>query len=126
MATRRLEGKVALVATVSPDLVGKYHAGKLVGAVAATVGGKGGGKPMSQSAKEARDQSDNKRVVDRRGPGKDDRQQQPANPKGAPQAAGGKQKRVGFKEKPALHFAEPHQAQELGVMLEPENDFFFS
>ncbi len=37
--------KIALVATVSPDLVGKHHAGKIVGEVAKAVGGKGGGRP---------------------------------------------------------------------------------
>jgi alanyl-tRNA synthetase len=39
------EGKVALVATVSADLVQKYHAGKIVGALSGEVGGKGGGRP---------------------------------------------------------------------------------
>jgi alanyl-tRNA synthetase len=38
-------GKIALVAMVSPDLVGKHHAGKIVGEVAKAVGGKGGGRP---------------------------------------------------------------------------------
>ena len=33
-----------LVAAVSPDLVEKVHAGKLAGAVAEKVGGRGGGK----------------------------------------------------------------------------------
>jgi alanyl-tRNA synthetase len=37
--------KIALVATVSPDLVGKHHAGKIVGEVARAIGGKGGGRP---------------------------------------------------------------------------------
>jgi alanyl-tRNA synthetase len=37
--------KIALVAMVSPDLVGKHHAGKIVGEVAKAVGGKGGGRP---------------------------------------------------------------------------------
>jgi alanyl-tRNA synthetase len=37
--------KIALVAMVSPDLVGKQHAGKIVGEVAKAVGGKGGGRP---------------------------------------------------------------------------------
>ena len=37
--------KIALVAVVSPDLVGKHHAGKIVGEVAKAVGGKGGGRP---------------------------------------------------------------------------------
>jgi alanyl-tRNA synthetase len=38
------EGKVVLVAGVSPDLVARYRAGEIVGAVAAQVGGKGGGR----------------------------------------------------------------------------------
>jgi len=37
--------KIALVATVSSDLVGKHHAGKIVGEVAKAIGGKGGGRP---------------------------------------------------------------------------------
>ncbi|HLK91474.1 MAG TPA: alanine--tRNA ligase [Polyangia bacterium] len=37
--------KIALVAMVSADLVGKHHAGKIVGEVAKAVGGKGGGRP---------------------------------------------------------------------------------
>jgi len=37
--------KIALVATVTPDLVGKFNAGKIVGEVAKAVGGKGGGRP---------------------------------------------------------------------------------
>jgi alanyl-tRNA synthetase len=41
----RAEGKVSLVAAVTPDLAGRLHAGKLVGAVAARVGGGGGGRP---------------------------------------------------------------------------------
>jgi alanyl-tRNA synthetase len=36
---------VAIVAAVTKDLTAKVHAGKLVGAVAQTVGGKGGGRP---------------------------------------------------------------------------------
>jgi len=39
------DGKVALIAGVTKDLVGKVQAGKVVGAVAAKVGGKGGGRP---------------------------------------------------------------------------------
>jgi alanyl-tRNA synthetase len=39
------DGKVALVATVTADLTSRVHAGKLVGAVSGTVGGKGGGRP---------------------------------------------------------------------------------
>ena len=42
--------KVALLAMVTPDLVGRFHAGKLIGAVAEMVGGKGGGRPdMAQA-----------------------------------------------------------------------------
>ena len=36
--------KIALVAMVTPDLVGKFNAGKIVGEVAKAVGGKGGGR----------------------------------------------------------------------------------
>jgi alanyl-tRNA synthetase len=39
------DGKVALVAGVTNDLVAKVKAGELVGAVAAQVGGRGGGRP---------------------------------------------------------------------------------
>ncbi|HEY7956561.1 MAG TPA: alanine--tRNA ligase, partial [Polyangia bacterium] len=39
------DGKVSLVAAVSADLVGRVHAGKIIGEVARIVGGKGGGKP---------------------------------------------------------------------------------
>ena len=39
-------GNVALISAVTKDLAGKrVHAGKLVGAIAQTVGGKGGGRP---------------------------------------------------------------------------------
>jgi alanyl-tRNA synthetase len=39
-------GRVALISAVTKDLAGKkIHAGKLVGAVAEAVGGKGGGRP---------------------------------------------------------------------------------
>jgi alanyl-tRNA synthetase len=38
------EGKVILVAGVSADLLGRYKAGDVVGAVAAQLGGKGGGR----------------------------------------------------------------------------------
>jgi alanyl-tRNA synthetase len=40
-----LDGKVALIAAVTPDAIGKIKAGELVNFVAAQVGGKGGGKP---------------------------------------------------------------------------------
>jgi alanyl-tRNA synthetase len=39
------EGKVAIIAGVTPGLMKRIHAGKLVGAVAKLVGGSGGGKP---------------------------------------------------------------------------------
>ncbi len=39
------DGKVALIAGVTKDLIGKVQAGKIVGALAAKVGGKGGGRP---------------------------------------------------------------------------------
>jgi alanyl-tRNA synthetase len=38
------EGRVAIIAGVTPGLVGKIQAGKLVGAIAKIVGGSGGGK----------------------------------------------------------------------------------
>jgi len=40
-----LDGKVALIAAVTPDAIGRIKAGELVNFVAAQVGGKGGGKP---------------------------------------------------------------------------------
>jgi alanyl-tRNA synthetase len=39
------DGQVRLLAAVTKDLVGKVHAGKLVGQIAPIVGGKGGGRP---------------------------------------------------------------------------------
>ncbi len=39
------DGKISLVAGVTPDLVDRVKAGELVGAVAGQVGGKGGGRP---------------------------------------------------------------------------------
>ncbi len=39
------DGDVAVVSAVTKDLTGKVHAGKLAGAVAQAVGGKGGGRP---------------------------------------------------------------------------------
>jgi alanyl-tRNA synthetase len=39
------EGKVSLIVGVSKDLTGRVQAGKVVGAIAAKVGGKGGGRP---------------------------------------------------------------------------------
>jgi alanyl-tRNA synthetase len=45
-----VEGKVTLIAGVTPDLVGKVKAGELVNQVAQQVGGKGGGRPdMAQA-----------------------------------------------------------------------------
>jgi alanyl-tRNA synthetase len=44
------DGKVTLIAGVTPDLVGKVKAGELVNSVAVQVGGKGGGRPdMAQA-----------------------------------------------------------------------------
>ena len=40
-----VKGKVSLMAIVTKNLVGKYHAGKIVGKVAELVDGKGGGRP---------------------------------------------------------------------------------
>ena len=39
------EGKVSLIAGVTPDLIAKIKAGELVNMVALQVGGKGGGRP---------------------------------------------------------------------------------
>ncbi len=39
------EGKVSLIAGVTKDLTGRVQAGKIVGLIAAKVGGKGGGRP---------------------------------------------------------------------------------
>ena len=44
-ASAQPEGKVAIIAGVTPGLVKRIQAGKLVGAVAKLVGGSGGGKP---------------------------------------------------------------------------------
>jgi alanyl-tRNA synthetase len=44
------DGKVTLIAGVTPDLIGKVKAGELVNMVAQQVGGKGGGRPdMAQA-----------------------------------------------------------------------------
>jgi alanyl-tRNA synthetase len=40
-----LNGKVGLVAAVSPDLQKRLHAGKIIKEVAQIVGGSGGGRP---------------------------------------------------------------------------------
>jgi alanyl-tRNA synthetase len=45
LASAQPEGKVALIAGVTPGLAKRIQAGKLVGAVAKLVGGSGGGKP---------------------------------------------------------------------------------
>jgi alanyl-tRNA synthetase len=45
LASAQPEGKVALIAGVTPGLIKRIQAGKLVGAVAKLVGGSGGGKP---------------------------------------------------------------------------------
>ncbi|HQP93834.1 MAG TPA: DHHA1 domain-containing protein, partial [Thermoanaerobaculia bacterium] len=41
----RAEGKVTLLAAVTPDLAGRVHAGRLVQRLAPLVGGSGGGRP---------------------------------------------------------------------------------
>jgi alanyl-tRNA synthetase len=45
LASAQPEGKVALIAGVTPGLVKRIQAGKIVGAIAKLVGGAGGGKP---------------------------------------------------------------------------------
>ncbi len=45
LASAQPEGKVAIIAGVTPGLVNRIQAGKLVGAVARLVGGSGGGRP---------------------------------------------------------------------------------
>ena len=45
LASAQPEGKVAIIAGVTPGLVKRVQAGKIVGAVAKLVGGSGGGKP---------------------------------------------------------------------------------
>ncbi|MGA8090072.1 MAG: alanine--tRNA ligase [Terracidiphilus sp.] len=45
LASAQPEGKVAIIAGVTPGLIKRIQAGKLVGAVAKFVGGSGGGKP---------------------------------------------------------------------------------
>jgi alanyl-tRNA synthetase len=45
LASAQPEGKVALIAGVTPGLTKRIQAGKLVGAAAKLVGGSGGGKP---------------------------------------------------------------------------------
>jgi len=44
------EGKALLLAAVTKDLTGRFHAGNLIRELAAVVGGKGGGRPdMAQA-----------------------------------------------------------------------------
>jgi len=45
LASAQPEGKVAIIAGVTPGLIKRIQAGKLVGEVAKLVGGSGGGKP---------------------------------------------------------------------------------
>ncbi len=45
LATTNDDSKVSIISAVTKDLTAKVHAGKLAGAVAAAVGGKGGGRP---------------------------------------------------------------------------------
>jgi alanyl-tRNA synthetase len=45
LASAQPEGKVAIIAGVTPGVIKRIQAGKLVGAVAKLVGGSGGGKP---------------------------------------------------------------------------------
>ena len=42
---RRADGKVSLIVGVTKDLTARVQAGKIVGQLAALVGGKGGGRP---------------------------------------------------------------------------------
>jgi len=46
------EASVAIVSAVTKDLTGKVHAGKLAGALAQAVGGKGGGRPIWRRPRE--------------------------------------------------------------------------
>ena len=39
------DSKISVISAVSKDIAGKVHAGKLVGEIAKTIGGKGGGRP---------------------------------------------------------------------------------
>ena len=45
LASPNDEGRVAIVASVTPDLKGRVHAGNIVKALAPIVGGGGGGRP---------------------------------------------------------------------------------
>lgn len=44
------EGKAVLVVAVSKELAARFHAGELVGQLAALVGGRGGGRPDMAAA----------------------------------------------------------------------------
>jgi alanyl-tRNA synthetase len=57
------EGRVAIIAGVTPGLIGRIQAGKLVGAVAKLVGGSGGGKAEIAEAG-GKDQSQIDRALD--------------------------------------------------------------
>ncbi len=46
----RAEGKISILCVVGAQLLPKFHAGRIVGAVAALLGGKGGGRPDSAMA----------------------------------------------------------------------------
>jgi alanyl-tRNA synthetase len=50
LAARTPEGKAILLVTVGPELRGRLKAGELVSAMAAAVGGRGGGKPEMAQA----------------------------------------------------------------------------
>jgi len=45
LGTSSSDGSVSIVSSVTKDLTSKFHAGKLAGALAQAVGGKGGGRP---------------------------------------------------------------------------------
>ena len=62
LASAQPEGKVAIIAGVTPGLTKRIQAGKLVGAVAKLVGGSGGGKPEIAEAG-GKDQSQIERAL---------------------------------------------------------------
>ena len=45
MLFRSTDGKIALIAALTPDLTNRLHAGKIAQAVAQKLGGTGGGRP---------------------------------------------------------------------------------
>ena len=50
LAVEEADGRVSLIATVTKDLTGRYHAGNIIKAVAGIIGGSGGGRPdMAQA-----------------------------------------------------------------------------